>query len=118
MPFTESERAYLAGQILGRLATVRPDGSLQNNPVGFFVNEQSGTIDIGGYRMGATRKFHNVRANGQVVIPIGAHVVSEHFSPIEGSLNLSHILEGVSNRWERSESSLERPTQTIRHADS
>ena len=69
-PFTDTERAYLATQFLGRLATVRPDGSVQNNPVGFFVNEQTGTIDIGGFRMGDTRKFRNVRANGQVAFVV------------------------------------------------
>ena len=33
--FTDGEFAYLAGQRLGRLASVQPDGTLQNNPVGF-----------------------------------------------------------------------------------
>jgi len=41
--FTDSELAYLAGQRLGRLATVAPSGAPQNNPVGFWVNAELGT---------------------------------------------------------------------------
>ncbi|NKY85894.1 PPOX class F420-dependent oxidoreductase [Nocardia veterana] len=51
---------YLAGQRLGRLATIRPDGSPQNNPVGFRYNEALGTIDIAGRDMGASQKFRNL----------------------------------------------------------
>jgi pyridoxamine 5'-phosphate oxidase family protein len=70
MPFTDAEREYFASQRLGRLATVAPDGSLQNNPVAFFVNAELGTIDIGGLRMGQTRKFRNVRTNPQVALVV------------------------------------------------
>jgi pyridoxamine 5'-phosphate oxidase family protein len=66
MTFTELELEYLAGQRLGRLATVAPDGYPQNNPVAFFVDAERGTVDIGGYRMGSTRKFHNVEAYPKV----------------------------------------------------
>jgi pyridoxamine 5'-phosphate oxidase family protein len=68
--FTEAELAYLRSQRLGRLATVAPDGRPQNNPVGFRVNPETGTIDIGGLKMGATRKFRNVRANGHVAFVV------------------------------------------------
>lgn len=47
-----------------------PDGSLQNNPVGFSYDEQTGTIDITGRALGATRKFHNVAANGAVALVV------------------------------------------------
>jgi len=67
---TEQERGYLATQRLGRLATVAADGTLQNNPVAFHYNEETGTIDIGGYRMGGTRKFRNVQAGGQVAFVV------------------------------------------------
>jgi pyridoxamine 5'-phosphate oxidase family protein len=59
--FTGSELAYLAEQKLGRLATKAPGGTLQNNPVGYFVNAAEGYIDIGGHGMGASRKFHPER---------------------------------------------------------
>ena len=60
--FNERELEYLGTQRLGRLATLAPDGYPQNNPVGFFYNAELGTIDIGGHRLGDSRKFGNVRA--------------------------------------------------------
>ena len=68
--FSESELAYLAEQKLGRLATKAPGGTLQNNPVGYFVNAAEGYIDIGGHGMGASRKFHNVQAEPQVSLVV------------------------------------------------
>ena len=47
--FTAKELEYLDSQTLGRLATVDPSGALQNNPVGFRVDE-------------ATRAGHHRRA--------------------------------------------------------
>lgn len=70
MTLTAAERAYLATQPLGRLATRRPDGSLQNNPVGFSYNDDDGTFDITGRALGSTRKFHNVGANGVVALVV------------------------------------------------
>ena len=67
---TDAERAYLAGQRLGRLATVDADGQPQNNPVGFFVNEETGVIDIGGRTMGRTKKFRNVQARPLVSLVV------------------------------------------------
>ncbi|HEY2191861.1 MAG TPA: PPOX class F420-dependent oxidoreductase [Actinomycetospora sp.] len=63
--FADEELDYLNSQRIGRLATSHPDGTLQNNPVGFGVNKELGTIDIGGYNMSRSRKFRNVAANGQ-----------------------------------------------------
>ncbi|WP_371501961.1 PPOX class F420-dependent oxidoreductase [Kitasatospora sp. NBC_00374] len=59
MIFTPEELDYLAGQRLGRLATVGPDGSPQVRPVGFRLNED-GTVDIGGPGMTASQKYRNV----------------------------------------------------------
>lgn len=70
MTFTEAEREYLASQGLGRLATVSAVGDVQNNPVGFVLNVDTGTIDIGGFAMGATRKFRNVQATGRVAFVV------------------------------------------------
>jgi pyridoxamine 5'-phosphate oxidase family protein len=68
--FTDAELEYLASQRLGRLATLAPDGTLQNSPVGFKVNADTGTIDIRGRNMGDSRKFHNVAATGQVAFVV------------------------------------------------
>ncbi len=67
---TEAERAYLQNQPLARLATVDGAGAPQNNPVGAFLDEQTGDIIIGGHAMGASRKFRNVQRNGHVALVI------------------------------------------------
>jgi len=68
--FTDSELAYLAGQRLGRLATVSPSGVPQNNPVGFTVNAELGTIDIFGFNLAKSKKFRNVKANPKVAFVV------------------------------------------------
>lgn len=68
--FTEGELAYLRAQRLGRLATAQPDGTLQVNPVSCYFNAGTGTVDIGGHRMAASRKFRNVRHNGRVALVV------------------------------------------------
>lgn len=65
MIFTEAEMTYLNDQPLGRLATLRADGTLQNNPVGFTYNPKLDTIDIVGHDLAASRKFRNIANNGQ-----------------------------------------------------
>jgi pyridoxamine 5'-phosphate oxidase family protein len=70
MVFTDAELDYLRSQRLGRLATLAPDGTLQNSPVGFAVDAEAGVIDIGGRDLGNTRKFHNVAANGKVAFVV------------------------------------------------
>ena len=70
MIFTEAELAYLASQRLGRLATAQPDGTLQVSPVGFGVNTDLGTIDIGGRAMASSRKYRNVAANGRAAFAV------------------------------------------------
>ncbi|MBF6327324.1 PPOX class F420-dependent oxidoreductase [Nocardia transvalensis] len=61
---------YLRAQRLGRLATIRPDGSPQNNPVGFRYNESLGTIDIGGHNLGASQKFRNLAKHDRVAFVV------------------------------------------------
>jgi pyridoxamine 5'-phosphate oxidase family protein len=70
MTFSQIELDYLAGQMLGRLATRRPDGTLQNSPVGFRYTAATATIDIGGFTMAASRKFRNVADNGEVAFVV------------------------------------------------
>ena len=68
--FSAGVIAYLGTQRLGRLATVDPTGAPQNNPVGFRYNPDTGTIDIGGRNMGASRKFRNLAANPRVAFVV------------------------------------------------
>lgn len=68
--FTDTELAYLAGQRLGRLATVKPNGDLQNSPVGYRYNPATDTIDIGGFNFESSAKFRNVAAGGKVAFVV------------------------------------------------
>lgn len=81
MIFTEAERAYLESQPLGRLATARPDGTLQANPVGFDYNSELDTVDIRGFGMVTSRKFRNVEHNGQVAFVVDDRTPVEPFLP-------------------------------------
>jgi pyridoxamine 5'-phosphate oxidase family protein len=78
---TKHERDYLASQPVGRLATVDSNGHPQKNPVGFDYDEESGTIDIGGFSMGTTRKFANLATT-----PFASLVVDDLVSrePLDG----------------------------------
>lgn len=58
---TDTERAYLQSQPLGRLATVDASGAPQNNPIGVFLDEETGDIVVGGHAMGATRSSATCR---------------------------------------------------------
>jgi len=66
MWFSDEQLRYLKSQYLGRLATVDRAGQPQNNPVGFRVNAELQTLDVGGRNMGATKKFRNVAAGSRV----------------------------------------------------
>jgi pyridoxamine 5'-phosphate oxidase family protein len=68
--FTEGELAYIAAQRLGRLATVQPSGYPQVNPVSCYYNPATGTIDIGGHNMTASRKYRNVQGNPRAAVVI------------------------------------------------
>jgi pyridoxamine 5'-phosphate oxidase family protein len=70
MTFKPHEIEYLHGAELGRLATARPDGTLQASPVGFTYNERLGTIDIAGYRMSKSQKFRNIATNPTVAFVV------------------------------------------------
>jgi pyridoxamine 5'-phosphate oxidase family protein len=79
--FSADERAWLASQRLGRLATVSPDGVVGNAPVTYFVRSDD-TIDIGGMRMGATKKFRNVKAGSRVAFVVDIVDTSAGWDPI------------------------------------
>src|SRR3954465_1692496 len=78
--FSPEERAWLTSQRLGRLATVSPDGVVGNAPVTYFVRGDD-TIDIGGMRMGATKKFRNVKAGSRVAFVVDIVDTSQGWNP-------------------------------------
>jgi pyridoxamine 5'-phosphate oxidase family protein len=68
--FAPDELSYLRDQRLGRLATVDEQHAPQVVPVGFFVDEQTGVVSIGGTALGSTRKFRNVEATGRAALVV------------------------------------------------
>lgn len=63
---TESEIAFLTGQRLGRIATVDPTGRPRLVATGFNVNAERGTIELGGFDLGATKRVEDIRTNPHV----------------------------------------------------
>ncbi|KWX66884.1 PPOX class F420-dependent oxidoreductase [Mycobacterium sp. NAZ190054] len=70
MTFTGFEIDFMKQADLGRLATIQPDGTPQNSPVGFTYNEELGTIDIAGYEMSKSRKYRNLSHNNRVAFVV------------------------------------------------
>ncbi|MEZ0356912.1 PPOX class F420-dependent oxidoreductase [Mycobacterium sp. SA01] len=70
MAFKPHEIEYLKSADLGRLATIAPDGTLQNSPVGFSYNDALGTLDVVGYHMAKSRKFRNLATNNTVAFVV------------------------------------------------
>jgi pyridoxamine 5'-phosphate oxidase family protein len=68
--FTDTELAYLSSQRLGRVATQKPDGTLQNSPVGFRYNAAERTIDASGFHLEDSRKYRNVAEDGRVAFVV------------------------------------------------
>jgi len=81
MELTANERAYLDSQPLGRLATLAPDGSPQSRPVGYFVNDELGTIDIGGRNLAQSQKFRNIRRDGRVALVVDDLATIDPWAP-------------------------------------
>ncbi|MFC9470714.1 PPOX class F420-dependent oxidoreductase [Nocardia sp. NPDC056952] len=78
MSFTSNEQQFLAEAGIGRLATVSPDGIVQNNPTAYRVNPDH-TIDIGGMRMRGSRKYRNIEAGSRVSFVIDQQVSWEPY---------------------------------------
>jgi pyridoxamine 5'-phosphate oxidase family protein len=68
--FTEKELDYLAGQRLGRIATVGLDGQPHVVPTSFRYNAEHDAIDVGGLRMSQTKKLRDVQRTGRASIVI------------------------------------------------
>jgi pyridoxamine 5'-phosphate oxidase family protein len=68
--FTDKELDYLAGQRLGRIATVGPDGQPHVVPTSFRYPPEHDAIDVGGLRMSQTKKLRDVQRTGRASIVI------------------------------------------------
>jgi pyridoxamine 5'-phosphate oxidase family protein len=69
--FSQEELDYLYGQrLLGRVATVGPDGTPHVAPVGWLHNAELDTIDVTGHALERTKKFRDVARSGRAAIVI------------------------------------------------
>ncbi|WP_059007487.1 PPOX class F420-dependent oxidoreductase [Streptomyces specialis] len=90
MFLTSAEEDFVTREPLGRLATVAPDGSPQNKPVGFRYNAGLGTIDIYGFAMEKSAKYRNIRVHPRVsfvidgIVPGGEGSAGVRFLEIRG----------------------------------
>ena len=69
-PFTEKEIEYLRGQRLIRLATASGGGSPHIVPVGFRLEAEAGTIQIGGHGLSKSKKWRDLQANPRVAFVV------------------------------------------------
>jgi pyridoxamine 5'-phosphate oxidase family protein len=64
--FTDAELRYLTGgRQLGRLATVRADGTPHVVPVGWIYNAARDAIEIGGIELERSKKFRDIARTGR-----------------------------------------------------
>ena len=70
MTLDEAHLQYLAAHQLGRLATVAPNGTPQNKPVGYRYNPKLDTIDIAGMEMERSAKYRNIVAHPDVALVV------------------------------------------------
>ncbi len=81
LTLTPQELDYLRSQRLGRLATVDGRGAPQNNPVGFFIDEATGQVLIGGFNLAKSRKFRNLGGSPNVAFVVDDLVSVDPWTP-------------------------------------
>lgn len=81
MDLTPNEHEYLRTQPLGRLATLAPDGAPQTRPIGFYVNDELGTIDIGGHEIAKSQKWRNVQRDPRVSLVVDDLATIDPWAP-------------------------------------
>lgn len=72
---------YLAGQLLGRLATAGADGKPHVVPTSFRYNAELGTIDLGGLHVADTKKYRDVQANGWAALVVDDLLSTDPWRP-------------------------------------
>lgn len=80
--FTHNEIEYLGSGLLGRLATVGPDGTPHVAPVGMFShNAQLDTIDVGGHDLTNTKKFRDAVRTGRAAFVVDDLASTDPWQP-------------------------------------
>ena len=95
MPLDQAHRDYLVSHHMGRLATIAPNGTPQNKPVGYHYNPDLGTIDIAGFNMETSAKYHNIAVNPDVSFvvddSIGEGAEGQRFVEVRGSAEQAEV---------------------------
>ncbi len=68
--FTDGELAYLREQKLGRMATTGADGAPHVVPVGYGVDDATGSIDIIGYQLRDSKKFRDLTRDPRIAFVV------------------------------------------------
>ena len=79
--FTEKEIEYLRGQRLGRMATVGTNGSPHVMPVGFRLDGEAKTIEIGGHGLSSSKKWRELLANPRIAFVVDDLVTTNPWTP-------------------------------------
>jgi pyridoxamine 5'-phosphate oxidase family protein len=81
--FTDKEAEYLAGQRLGRLATVTPEGRAHVVPTGFRLDDARTAIEIGGHRLAVRRPLYlrNIEVNPWVAFVVDDLASTDPWTP-------------------------------------
>ena len=108
---TATSNSYPYAVSIGRLDTLRPDGTLQNNPVGFTFGPETGMFEIGGLNMGGSQKYKNVVANGLVAFVVDDLESVEPWKP--RMIEVRGTAEPVSNEDPRRSTILIHPNRVI-----
>ena len=95
MPLDHAHIRYLSDHHQGRLATVAPDGTPQNKPVGYYYNPELGTIDIAGFTMDTSAKYRNIAVHPEVSFvvddAIGEGALGMRFVEVRGRAEQAQI---------------------------
>ena len=78
---TPAQIDYLAGQLLGRIATTGRDNKPHVVPTSFRYNAELGTIDIGGRHVATTKKYRDVQANPAAAIVVDDLASTDPWTP-------------------------------------
>ena len=69
--FTEAELVFLRNErLLGRLATVAPNGMPHISPIGWRLADEAHVIEVTGRDLEATKKYRDVARTGRAAIVI------------------------------------------------
>jgi pyridoxamine 5'-phosphate oxidase family protein len=79
--FTEKEIEFLRGQRLGRIATIGRDGSPHVVPVGFHLDADADSIEVGGHGLSRSKKWHDLQADPRVAFVVDDLVSMNPWTP-------------------------------------